>query len=81
MASITIWSFIKGTRVEVEMPAVTTAGYAALRLAEAAGLDPDAGDWDWCIIGAEGYRIINETEIMAPWDGKQVVLGLASRGL
>ena len=77
MPTITLWSFINGSRVEVEMPAVTTAGYAALRLAEAAGLDPDAGSW--FIAGEMGFSIIDETEVMAPWDGKQVTLGVAQR--
>ncbi len=63
---------------EVEMPGATTARYAAKRMAEAAGLDPD--DRDWALGETETLRTIPQNAVIAKWAGKRLSLRLAGPG-
>ena len=56
---------------EVEVHDVTTMGYAAMHVADAAGLDSDGGQW---YLTTRGNQPINSQDLAADWDGKEVVL-------
>ena len=59
---------------QVEMPAATTARFAAKRIAEAFGLDPDAREY--ILFDPANRRLIDQDEVMAEWDGKAVVVAV-----
>ena len=56
----------------VEMPSQTTGRYAAKRVAEHIGLDPDEREW-WLKLWPNGSTIDPE-EVVAEHDGQAVVL-------
>ncbi len=62
----------------IQMPGATTARYAAKRLAEAVGLDPD--DQDWALAETNTFRLISQNDIIANWDGVRVSLRLPALG-
>ena len=72
MGFVTIWTYAHGHPVAVEMPAVTTAAHAALRLAEAVGLSRDDGPYT--LMGTRERQVIPDQELMADWHGREVVL-------
>ena len=59
---------------QVEMPAATTARYAAKRIAEAFGLDPDATEY--VIFDPATAKVIDQDEVMAGWNGMAVVVAV-----
>ena len=61
-------------RRPVEMPASTTARYAAKRVAEAMDLDPQARDFFLIDIARE--EPIPCDDVVADWDGALVLLGV-----
>ena len=60
-------------QVCVEMPATTTALYAAKRLAEALGLDPLAREW--VLLDPTDQRALDGDEVMGPFDQRLFTLG------
>jgi len=60
----------------VELPAATTAGYAALHVAEALGLDPEA--LRYFLVDAKTHELIDEGEVVAGLDGQPVLLMAAT---
>lgn len=71
--SITLLLQMDGGSVPVNMPAATTARYAAKRCAEAIGLDPQAREY--VLLGMGRSSVIDGSVVMAPWDGRPVRLG------
>ena len=62
--TITLW--VNGQ--PLEMPGVTTCGYAAARVAAAAGLDPNEGPYHLQIKG----ELLPEDELIVGYDGATV---------
>ena len=75
MPNITLEAFARGGGPPkmVDMPGVTTGAHAAMRVAEAFGIDPLAYPGLTLICQGE---VIPADEIIAPWDGKRVRLTL-----
>ena len=60
---------------DVTMPGATTGRYAAKRMAEAAGLDPD--DRDWGLGDTDTLALMRQDDVISNWEGKRLSLRLA----
>ena len=72
--TVTLWTCPGGSLVAVEMPGATTVGYAAKRMADAIGLDPDGGEY--FLAYPRTRRVLNPDEIVAPLNGQMVLIGV-----
>ena len=63
-----------GKWLEVKMPSATSMRYAAKRVAEAVGFDPDMGEFALCI--HDTRRLIPQEDVVADYDGQVVGLML-----
>ena len=54
----------------VEMPGVTTMGYAAMRVAEALGMDPQG--MEYFLLDGKTYHVIPPDDLAAQHDGAWV---------
>ena len=73
MTTVTITYRFNGVEQQVEMPGVTTCRYAAKRMAEELGLDPN--ERDWCLVDPRSGRRVPQGDLVAPWDGSVLGLG------
>ena len=78
MARLTVVSMPGRENVgEVEMPDATSMGYAAKRVAEFVGIDPDLKGLVLIdLVHMGGRSHIDPTDVAKKWDGKRVVLGM-----
>ena len=75
MATLKVYNGGGGYLV-LEMPGATSIRYAAKRVAEAIGLDPNAGDFE--LVHGYSNQPIPQKDIVAQYDGHEV--GLLLRG-
>ena len=66
-------AFVGHSHRPVEMPSATTARYAAKRTAEVWDLDPSG---EYGLVDPVGCRMIPQEDVIEPWDGKVLMLGL-----
>ena len=73
MATVTIIYRRNGVEKVVDMPGVTACRYAAKRMAEELGLDPNSKDW--CLVDPRSGMPLPQGDLIAPWDGRVLGLG------
>ena len=73
MATVTITYRFNGVEQQVDMPGVTTCRYAAKRMAEELGLDPN--EQDWRLVDPRSGSPLPQGDLVAPWDGRVLGLG------
>ena len=71
---VKLWTCPGGNPVAVTMPASTTAGSGALRMAEALGLDFDAAEY--FLVDVRTREVIADKSAVAPLDGRMVFPGI-----
>lgn len=75
MPTITLYAAGPPQLVPVEMQGATTGGYAALRVAEAMGHDPEVGGWNLACWKNGHLVTIDPDAPVADLDGQTVYLG------
>ena len=73
MATVTITVNANGSKRQMDMPGATTCRYAAKRMAEELGLDPDGKEW--CLVDPASGMALPQGDVIAPWDGGVLGLG------
>ena len=73
MATVIIIYRRNGVEKAVDMPGATACRYAAKRLAEELGLDPDGQEW--CLVDPGSGMPLPQGDVIAPWGGRVLGLG------
>jgi hypothetical protein len=71
METVTLQLQIWGRLYPVDMPSVTTVGYAARRCAAAVGLDDD---WPWQLTVPGAHQVLPASDIVAGLNQREVIL-------
>ena len=74
LGEVTLWTCPGSHPVAVTMPAATTAGSGALRMAEALGLDFTGAEY--FLVDARTREVVADNSVVALLDGRMVFLGV-----